>query len=799
MSLRARKTKKGNEKSRVIPFIKKNNKNNKFFVCFLVLCSFSVSFAIGWSWHLWVESRHYTPLNAPKAILHHEEHLPDNKLWGTYRPHLYFGVRAKTPQSLLFGLMWFAQYSADGQLHIRYTCEQSDNLPKYGWLKHDGESFGSQEIIDNDFILTTNFLKKNGGRHGGDWTAQVKGRKRYEHSKQVVSVMFIVTNEGNEDLYHIVSEGQLLEVYGETSTLGSFKIKFFSKEGVIKLHSYLASYESDIYDAKQAVMKNLKYFKKSSSEQFLGLPGDVKNNDAKNPNFFVYQVTFELPFTVEIVFESGSHLKRKTSLSGNDFLKELSVKVQNYDIKFEKVFNLSSKGYSMEEISFAKAAISNMIGGIGYFYGNSLIKTANSKEPYEYWKSDLLTAVPSRSFFPRGFLWDEGFHQLLIQRWDSHITQDVLSHWLNLVNYHGWIPREQILGVEAKKKVPDEFVVQHYENANPPTFFLTLQALIDNEKYDVSPGLIKFLRVVYPRLNAWFQWFNTTQVGKVAGTYRWRGRDAKIQHELNPKTLTSGLDDYPRASHPSSDERHVDLRCWIAVAAGVLADIADIIGISSKKFRETEVFLKDNKLLDKLHWSEGFNSYADYGNHTKNTKLEWVMVGQPPQQQRKLLRVIKSEPSLKFVDEFGYVSIFPFLLKILEPTSSKLKIILDDLYNPKKLWTPYGLRSLSSSASMYNKRNTEHDKPYWRGPIWININFLAVKALQFYSTAQGPYMELSQQIYKELRHNIVSNIYQQYKRTGYIWEQYDDSSGVGQGCYPFTGWSALVTLMMAEE
>ena len=72
----------------------------------------------------------------------------------------------------------------------------------------------------------------------------------------------------------------------------------------------------------------------------------------------------------------------------------------------------------------------------------------------------------------------------------------------------------------------------------------------------------------------------------------------------------------------------------------------------------------------------------------------------------------------------GYVSLFPFITGLMGPDHLYLGAILDLIRDPEELWSPYGIRSLSLKDEYYGT-----DENYWRGPIWININYMVLEQL----------------------------------------------------------------------
>lgn len=141
----------------------------------------------------------------------------------------------------------------------------------------------------------------------------------------------------------------------------------------------------------------------------------------------------------DVLFSSGSSPSPMTS----DLLtEEIKRDSTAFNHRFDEILSPLPPFDSKEYSEFSKDMLSNLIGGIGFFDGDELVDRSDAPEYEEenegFWEEaeearsraeitsegprDLFTCVPSRPFFPRGFLWDEGFHLIPIVDWDIDLA-----------------------------------------------------------------------------------------------------------------------------------------------------------------------------------------------------------------------------------------------------------------------------------------------------------------------------------------------------------------------------------------
>lgn len=133
-------------------------------------------------------------------------------------------------------------------------------------------------------------------------------------------------------------------------------------------------------------------------------------------------MTAQAPFSVDFVVRAspgnGDSVtsegeKARPHVPSGTVTDWLAAGSRSFSARFRETFSLEEKGFEKKDVLAAEAALSNMLGGMGYFTGRSEVRGAgqNGGNGVSF-EASLFTAVPSRSFFPRGFLWDEGFHQV---------------------------------------------------------------------------------------------------------------------------------------------------------------------------------------------------------------------------------------------------------------------------------------------------------------------------------------------------------------------------------------------------
>jgi len=159
-------------------------------------------------------------------------------------------------------------------------------------------------------------------------------------------------------------------------------------------------------------------------------------------------------------------------------------------------------------------------------------------------------------------------------------------------------------------------------------------------------------------------------------------------------------------------------------------------------------------------------------------------------QIRALDTMITSAPTY-WSSHVGYVSLFPLMFGLIPDNSVMLNATFDtfDAMINGSMWVPWGILSLAKNDSMFSKNSD-----YWTGPVWINMQYLVCRALKTYYPANPT----AQRLYGQVRNATIQHVVSQFNTTGYIWENYNETTGNGQGNHPFTGWSTLILLLIDE-
>ena len=656
----------------------------------------------------------------------------------------------------------------------------------YGWTTYDPRRGGVHVINDsvNSIDMVVQYAKLTDYDESEYWGLEVEAIPRPDSAgHQTSTIIFYLGTEDSTSGIHCGMEQNTLssqmEVVceGTASSLPDFGIQISSDrlyETALQTLSIksLQVPQDSIWQAKSIFNKELEDGKQMLQDS----PG--------NGNLHFVQGSFTGHYKFNVLF---SPKLKSTAMTTGRLKGGIDDAISTFNMRLMSVFPPQAPFHEEQHRNLLKYLLSNLLGGIGYFHGKSKVASSSTSEhaqttdvedkgPYQ-----LFSSVPSRPFFPRGFLWDEGFHLQVILDWDMDLALEIISSWLDTMDENGWIAREQILGYEVRSKVPQEFQTQYPDYANPPTLFLVVQEFVarlegivsykgapSKHMADLEAGRA-FLEKVYPKLKKHYEWFRRTQAGNLTSYhtpaakfqegYRWRGRTP--QH-----ILTSGLDDYPRAPIPHPEELHVDALSWVGSMAIVLSKITAYLDNEQDQKRYAEHHTEVLRSIDDIHWSESAQAYCD------TTVIEGDQVDH--------------------ICHKGYVSLLPFLVGLVGPNHPHIGAALDIIQDPEHLWSDFGIRSLSRRDEFYG---TEEN--YWRSPIWININYMILQKLLELAQSPGQFQQRAREMYTRLRLNLVTTVFESWKETSFAWEQYNPETGKGQRTQHFTGWTSLIVKIMA--
>lgn len=353
--------------------------------------------------------------------------------------------------------------------------------------------------------------------------------------------------------------------------------------------------------------------------------------------------------------------------------------------------------------------------------------------------------TPDRLPHRNVFLWDTVFQSLAWTLAFPNLASEALMAVLDRQRSNGFIPHTL---------APDPRFDS--EITQPP--ILAWGCL---EVYRSGAG-IDFLRWAYPRLKAYLEWDMANRNLNGRGLFGWQIDEI----EMCP-CGESGMDNSPRFDIAGADDA-IDLSAFLVSDMRAMEQIALELEITE----DTQLWMEKadhlGRLIRESMWDKESGFFYDVNN-----RREFIKIKTP-------------------------ASFLPMFAGAAD--EEQAKHLIRHLADPAEFWLTLPVPSVAADEPSFCN-------DMWRGPTWLNYNYLVVKALERYACKE---------LAGELIRRTISEVSRWYMQLGSIFEFYDPNGqtpptllvrkgGVGTdgatgfGTIMDYGWSAAAYVLFALE
>lgn len=301
------------------------------------------------------------------------------------------------------------------------------------------------------------------------------------------------------------------------------------------------------------------------------------------------------------------------------------------------------------------------------------------------------------------WLWDSVFHAVGWRHVSPELARDAISAVLDMQRADGFVGHAMNPGGVSN-------ITQ------PPVLALGAKLV-----HEAVPNL-DWIRSLYPKLSSYIDWDLKNRDSDGSGLLEWQ-----IEGDPRCRCGESGMDNSPRFDAATRMDA-VDFNSFIALECEILAEFARMLDLEADAVKWQTMKERICRLISSRLWSDEFGFFVDYD--------------------------LESDAQSPILASSGFL---PLICGAA--SDAQAKRLAKHLSDARMFGTAFPVPSIAA-------KDTEHyEKDMWRGPVWINLNWLIANGLDRYGLSEAASV---------IRERTMREIERCCENYGTLFEFYDD-------------------------